>query len=86
MTKAETQACRTSAGFRVEGHTRILDMLCTCRVTLYGSERERYPNTGVSLDRSHFSKRKYEHLSYVVNVLVPVRYPLKSLGREIMMC
>jgi hypothetical protein len=28
---------------------------------------------------SHFTKRKYQRLSYVVNLLVPVRCPLDNL-------
>jgi hypothetical protein len=28
---------------------------------------------------SHFTKRKYQHLSYMVNILVPVRCPFDNL-------
>jgi hypothetical protein len=43
-----------------------------CQFTLYASER------AVSgywyLTGSRLGKRKYQHLSYVVNMLIPVRY------------
>jgi hypothetical protein len=45
-----------------------------CRVTLYASERA--VSGSQYLVGSHFTQRKYQHLSYVVNILVPVRYPL----------
>jgi hypothetical protein len=47
-----------------------------CQVTLYASERAasgyRY------LVGSHCSRRKYQHLSYVLDMLVPVRYMYTS--------
>jgi hypothetical protein len=46
-----------------------------CPVTLYASERA--VSGCQCLLESHFTKRKYQHLSRVVNILVPVKYRLQ---------
>jgi hypothetical protein len=48
------------------------------RVTLYTSERA--VSEYQCLVESHLAKREYQHLSCVVNIQVPVRYPFDKFS------
>jgi hypothetical protein len=58
----------------------VLSAILVCPVTLYTSEKAL---SGCSyLTGSHASKRQYQHLSYVINMLVPVRYSFDKPQHE----
>jgi CxxC motif-containing protein len=55
----------------------VVSATFVCRVALYASGRA---VTGYGcLNGARFTKREYQHLSYVVNVMVPVRYLFDKL-------